>query len=106
MTSVCARNPFFNNAYKRSVSSQLEVTDAKNFFACSHDAETCSRVKKFSVKNSEKITCHDEYLPIEFSLRNPLTGTPNTTHGYITQQRGGGIVLDQSRDTICKTFKT
>ena len=57
------------------------------------------KLQPASTKNLEKFTC-------QFLLRNPLTGIPNTTHGYITQQKEGRINLDQSRDSICKTFKT
>ena len=73
---------------------------------CSSEDDFCEKIKKFSIKHSEKIGCRDENLPIEFKLKDPLTGTLNTSYGYITQHKGVGIVSEQNSGPICKKFKT
>ena len=104
-TSICAKHPFFHHSNRRSVSPNLEIKDAQNFFACGYEDETCLKVRQFSIKHSEKIGCHDENLPIEFKMKDPRSGIYNISYGYITQQKGAGIVLEQNSGPICKTFK-
>ena len=96
-------NPFNHKAYKRSTTS-LSVKDANNLFFCSQLIDHCMKIKDFQIREDEKFTCFDQNLPIKF-LTKFSNGSSVSAYGYLTQQKGSGIVSDQLKESTCETFK-